>query len=175
MKVDRKQAILKERAGKAAQLAVSTETIAGMIEVVQFQLADETYAIESQYVREVYPLKDFTPLPCVPPYVFGLINVRRQILSVIDLRVLFGLPLTEKVKDEKVIILDHDKMSFAIRTDGITGVQRIAQDDIQPPLPTITGISQEFLKGITANGIVIIDGRKLLSDKQLIVEESIET
>ena len=62
------------------------------IEVVEFLLANEHYGIESHFIREVYPLKDYTPLPGVPSFVLGLVNVRGRILSVIDIKKFFDMP-----------------------------------------------------------------------------------
>ncbi len=173
MSDDRKRTILKQRAEKLAQQ--KRESLDGTsIEVIKFELAKEMYVLELQYVREIYPLKDFTRLPCVPPFVFGLINVRRRILSIIDLRIFFDLSMPQDSSDEKVIIIENKEMSFAIRTDKIVEVQSISIDTIQPPPPTLIGIRQEFLKGLTSDGMVLLDGAKLLSAQQLIVEESVE-
>ena len=62
-----------------------------MLEVVVLTLASERYAIESVYVREVHPVRDLTPLPCTPPFLAGVMNVRGDILAVYDLGILFGL------------------------------------------------------------------------------------
>ncbi|WP_068467391.1 chemotaxis protein CheW [Candidatus Protochlamydia phocaeensis] len=170
MNDNKKQDILKARARKLAQQ--EKEKQAGLaIDVIKFQLAKESYAIELKYVKEVYPLKDYARLPGVPPFVFGLINVRRRIISVIDLRVFFDLSMPQDTTGEKVIILENENMSFAIRTDKISEVLSIPLDQIQPPPPTLTGMRQEFLKGLTADGTVILDGNKLLSAPKLIVEE----
>ena len=63
--------------------------------VVEFNLAQELYAIEAIYVREVYHYKELTPLPNLPSFVKGIINVRRQIIALLDLRVFFDLPVQE--------------------------------------------------------------------------------
>ena len=47
--------------------------------------------LSPDFVREVYPLKDYTPLPCTPPFVLGLVNVRGQIISVIDIKKFFDI------------------------------------------------------------------------------------
>jgi purine-binding chemotaxis protein CheW len=65
------------------------------IEVVEFLLAHEKYGIESKCVREVYPLKELTPVPCTPSFVRSIINVRGKILSVIDIKKFFELPEDE--------------------------------------------------------------------------------
>ncbi|MDA8325786.1 MAG: chemotaxis protein CheW [Nitrospiraceae bacterium] len=62
------------------------------IDVLEFLLARERYAVESSYVREVWPLKDLTPVPCTPPFVLGIIGVRGRILSVLDLKKFLNLP-----------------------------------------------------------------------------------
>ena len=78
------QALLKARARKLAQEEIKADSDLEILDVIVFCLASETYGIESAYVREVYPLKDFTPLPGTPPFVLGIINVRGQIISVVD-------------------------------------------------------------------------------------------
>jgi purine-binding chemotaxis protein CheW len=68
------QEILKARACELAREPRRDD--AEHVEIVEFMLANERYGLESCYVREVYPLKDYTPLPCTPSFVLGLINVR---------------------------------------------------------------------------------------------------
>src|SRR5439155_26042073 len=82
----------KARARVLAQEPAETAALEERLEVIEFRLADEQYGLESAYVREVYPMKELTPLPCTPPFVLGLINLRGQILSVIDIKKFFGLP-----------------------------------------------------------------------------------
>ena len=63
-----------------------------MLELLEFRLASERYAVESRLVQEVHPLRDLTPLPCTPPFVLGIVNVRGRILPVLDLKKFFDLP-----------------------------------------------------------------------------------
>ena len=83
---DETERILRERALALAAEPGETQTLAQSIEVVEFLLAHERYAVESAYVREVYPLENLTPLPCTPAFVLGIVNLRGEIVSVIDLR-----------------------------------------------------------------------------------------
>src|SRR5262249_53998132 len=76
--------VLLQRAQALAQpLAVDTVP-SDTFDCVEFRLAHESYGIASSYVREVYPLRELTPLPGTPPFVLGIINVRGEILSVLD-------------------------------------------------------------------------------------------
>ncbi len=73
---EERQKILRTRAQTLARESEREEATQEGLEVVEFLLAYETYGVESSYVREVYPLKELTPLPCIPPFVLGIINVR---------------------------------------------------------------------------------------------------
>ncbi|MDP1939034.1 MAG: chemotaxis protein CheW, partial [Gallionella sp.] len=67
------QRILKERAQALAREAVPAEAADASIEVIEFLLAHERYAVASEHVREVYPLEELTPLPCTPAFVLGIV------------------------------------------------------------------------------------------------------
>jgi purine-binding chemotaxis protein CheW len=167
------QRILKERAQILAREAVPAEAADAGIEVIEFLLAHERYAVALEYVREVYPLEDITPLPCTPSFVLGIVNVRGEILSVIDLKKFFDLPEKGLTDLNKVIVLESRDMVFGIIADAISGVRRIQRAGIQPSLPTLTGIREDYLLGVTAERVVILDAEKLLTDEKLIVQEHV--
>ncbi|MGD0231010.1 MAG: chemotaxis protein CheW [Syntrophorhabdales bacterium] len=162
--------ILKARAHLLARAPEETKH-GEVIEVLEFLLANECYAVETQFVREVYTIKDYTPLPGTPLFILGLINVRGQIVSVIDIKKFFDMP-DKGISDlNKAVIIHDDTMEFGVLADSMLGVLRISMNEIQPPLPTLTGIREQFLKGVTPEGIVILDARKLLADKTIILNE----
>ena len=107
-----KKQLLKARARKLAQDNEKEKPAGESIEVVEFLLAYETYGIESSYVREICPLKDLTPVPCTPPFVLGIINVRGEIVSVIDMKKFFDLPEKGLTDLNKVLVLKNDRMEF---------------------------------------------------------------
>jgi purine-binding chemotaxis protein CheW len=166
--------ILRARAQALAREPREAEAARDEIEIVEFLLAYETYGVESLYVREVYPLKEFTPLPCTPPFVLGIINIHGQILSVIDLKKFFDLPEKGLTDLNKVIVVHDENMAFGLLADAILGVRAIPVGDMQASLPTLTGIREAYLKGVTGERLVILDASKLLSDQKLIVLEEVE-
>jgi purine-binding chemotaxis protein CheW len=168
---EKEKEILKARAQSLARETGRDETRAERLEVLEFLLASERYAIEISHVRETIPLKRFTPVPCAPPFVLGLINVRGRILSVIDLKKFFDLPEKGLTDLNKVIILNDGGMEFGILADVVNGVREIPLADLQPSLPTLTGIRQEYLKGVTGERLVVLDGARLLGDRKIIVHE----
>ena len=165
--------ILRERALALAAEPARTQTQDESIEVLEFLLAHEHYAVESSHVREVYPLENLTPLPCTPAFVLGIVNLRGEIVSVIDLRKFFDLPQTGLPDLNKVIVLESANMVFGILADAILGVRRIALAEIQPSLPTLTGIREKYLKGITPERTVVLDAGKLLADEDIVVQEQV--
>ena len=164
--------ILKARAQVLAQEPES-ETNTEHIEVVAFNLAYETYGIETAYVREVYPLKDLTPLPCTPSFVIGIVNVRGQVLSVIDIKKFFELPEQGLTDLNKVIIISDGDMEFGILADAIVDVRNVPLREIQPSLPTLTGIREAYLMGIATERLVMLDAAKLLADNSILVHEEV--
>jgi purine-binding chemotaxis protein CheW len=172
---EERKRILKARARELARDSENEKTIDESLEVVEFLLAYEKYGIESCYVREIHPLRELTPVPCTPPFVLGVINVRGQIISVIDIKRFFDLPERGLTDLNKVIILRNEAMEFGILADVILGVVRVPLRNLQSMLPTLTGIREEYLKGITGDRLAILDAAKLLSDEKLIVHEEVET
>ena len=166
--------ILRERALALAAEPGRTQTQDESIEVLEFLLAHEHYAVESSHVREVYPLENLTPLPCTPAFVLGIVNLRGEIVSVIDLRKFFDLPQAGLPDLNKVIVLESGNMVFGILADVILGVRRITLAEIQPSLPTLTGIRDKYLKGITPQRTVVLDAGKLLADEDIVVQEQVD-
>jgi purine-binding chemotaxis protein CheW len=167
---EERKRILRERAHMLARQPGKGQN-RDTIEVVEFMLAKERYGIESRYVREVYPLRDYTPLPCTPSFVLGLLNLRAQIISVIDIKKFFDMPEKGISDLNKVIIISEGKMIFGILADVILDVRNIAVEEIQASIPTLTGIREKFLRGITGERTVILDAAKLLADKDIVVYE----
>jgi len=170
---EEQRSIFKSRARALAQEPKQAVAAGDSLEVTEFRLASETYAIESAFVREVYPLKDLTPLPGAPPFVLGIVNVRGQILSVVDLKKFFNLPDKGIGDLNKVIILRNDKMEFGILTDAILGMHHVPLDAVQTSPPTITGIGAAYLRGVTGECVIILDTEKILSDEKIIVHEEV--
>jgi purine-binding chemotaxis protein CheW len=172
---EQKQDILRARAKHLARELLPPTAETAQLEVVEFRLAHETYGFESRFIREIYPLKELSPLPCTPPFVLGLVNVRGQLLSIIDLKKFFDLPTTGLASYSQAIILHNENMEFGVLADAVLDVRRIVRQSLQPSLPTLTGIREEFLLGITPERSIVLDAEKLLASPGMIVYEEVET
>jgi purine-binding chemotaxis protein CheW len=161
--------ILKFRAGLLAERKAPEADASDFIKLVAFRLATEIYGIELHHIRIVYPIKELTPIPGVPDFISGIINMRGEIISIVDLKKLFDLPSKGAPSHQQVIILSSPEMELGIETDRVLGVMKIRKVDIQPTLPTLAGIRAQYLRGVTGDGMVILDGEKILSDKNMVI------
>ena len=85
--------------------------------VVEFSISTEKYAIESLYIHEVFPLKALTEIPGVPDFIIGVVNVRGQIVSVVDIRRFFDLPEKGFSDLSRIIILRSPEMEYGVLAD----------------------------------------------------------
>lgn len=144
------------------------------IEVIEFLLSGERYGLEFTFVREVFPLLELTRLPCTPAFVLGIVNVRGEIVSVIDLRKFFDLPEKGLSDLNKVIILHSESMTFGILADVVVGVRSLNRDELQSSLPTLTDLREEYLLGLTQEPMTILDASRLLADSRIVVQEMVD-
>ena len=98
-------------------------------------------------------------------------NVRGQIVSVIDLKKFFNLSEKGLGELNKVIILHNDRMEFGILADIIQDTRSIAIEAIIPKPITTNGVGPEYLKGVTHDHIIILDGEKILGDKSIVIHQ----
>jgi len=171
---EEKKNILKARARALAREPDAGRTGLDQIAVVEFLLAGERYAVESAYVREVCRLIELTPLPGTPAFVLGIISVRGQIVSVIDPKRFFDLPQKGLTDLNKVILISDGTMEFGLLADAVLGVCRLFVKELQPSLPTLTGVRAEFLIGVSSDHLVVLDAKKLLSDPGMVVNSKEE-
>jgi purine-binding chemotaxis protein CheW len=161
--------ILSERARKNAYRHSEQPPQGETLLVVTFRLIPERYCIGSAFVTEVLPLKEITPIPGVPPFVLGVMNVRGKIISVINLKKFFNLKETGITESNKIIVVKQNHMEFGIVTDVITGTCALILSTLSAPPVTLNHIGAEYVKGVTPDGLILLDIVAILNDKSLII------
>ncbi len=167
--------ILQARAQALARPPPSAPAAGTVLELLEFRLAAERYALESRHVQEVHPLRELTPLPCTPPFILGIVNVRGRILPVIDLKKFFELPERGVTDLHRIILVRGQGLEVGLLADVIIGVRSVAAETLQPSLPTLTGIRADYLKGISEERLVVLDLDRLLADPKIIVHEDVDS
>ena len=171
MSAQKVQAILEER---ARALAKVTEVKTGeTLRVVVFSLTNETYGIPTDYVREVQPLREVTPVPCTPGFVVGVINIRGSIYSAIDIRDFLGVPKRETTDLTKVILVNAAGLEVGILADDVAGEMSVPLAEIRPPLATHAGVKEEYTQGVTKDMLIILNLEALMRDERMIVHEEV--
>ena len=163
--------LLKKRAIEMGREPDQDTSGSNFVDIISFSLADETYGLETEFVDEVFQLKEFTPLPGVSSHILGVVNVRGQILAIVDLKVFFNLPFKGIGELDKVIILRNNQMEFGILADTVYGTQSIDIKEIMSVPQTVGGIGGTFTKGVTKEHLIILNGEALLMEKNLVINE----
>lgn len=168
---EQKQAILKERAEVLAQTPITASKRENQVDVLEFTIAGERFAVEAKYVREANKLSGVTALPCTPPFVLGLINFRGQIIALLDLREFLELKRrdTEQL-DLQVVVLQNEHIQSGFAVDEIIGISSIPERELQSPTQLVSAAVAPLLKGVRLDQLSLIDVEKLFADPRLVVE-----
>ena len=167
-------AILERRARELSRPpAVDAAKGDDLVEALTFRLGRETYALPVKYVREVRPLEQLTPMPCTPEFVGGVMNLRGNILSLVDLRKFLNVE-QEGISDlMSVIVVEAAGLEVGIMTNRVDEVILLPLADLKPASSAVSGIGAEYIKGITAQALVLLDLEAILTDERMIIEEDI--
>ena len=165
--------LLRERAQALARVPQPPATDS-RLELLEFGLASERYALESRYVQEVHPLRELTPLPCTPAFLVGIVNVRGRIVPVLNLKKFFDLPERGLTDLHRIIVVRGHELELGLLADVIIGIRSVAAESLQPSLPTLTGIRAEYLRGIGEGRLVVLAVERILRDPKIIVHEEVE-
>jgi purine-binding chemotaxis protein CheW len=163
--------ILRERAALLARPGASAAPRADTLELLEFRLAGERYAVETRFVAEVHPLRDLTPLPGTPPFIRGIVNLRGRILAVYDLKEFFGLPAQGVTDLHRIVVVDGGDFEIGLLADVVTGVRELSRAALSPPLPTLSAVAAEYLKGVSEDRLIVLDLARLLSDPRIVVND----
>jgi purine-binding chemotaxis protein CheW len=165
--------ILKQRAAVLARAPQAKPDARSSFSILEFELGCERYAIDPAYAREVCLLKTLTMVPCTPPFVLGVVNLRGRILSVIDILKFLGLAERGLAELNRIVVVHYMGLEVGLLADKINGFRSIAAADLQPPVLTQTGLRRDLLKGIVHDRVAVLDLPKLLSDQALIVHQEV--
>ncbi len=167
LSAEAEKALLKQRAKQCAAEPAAETAAQETIEVLAFALGEEQHAFELRWVHEVCPMRELTRVPCTPAYVAGIINLRGEIRTVLDLGAFFGLPPKPPGELDKIIIVQAGEVQVGVLADDILGVRTIRVAALQTSLPTLTGVRAEGLRGITPDHLAILDPGVLFSPERI--------
>lgn len=163
-------AIMAERARALARVPIASPDSDEILEVMVIRMAQERFAIETRFIHEVYRVGDITPVPGGPDFLVGVTNMRGEVLSVLDLRNFFGIPADPK-KRPQILVLGTDRPEFGMLVDEVHEVITVRIDEIAEAPGSVQGVSREYLRGVTEDVMLILNGDVLLADERLYMDE----
>jgi purine-binding chemotaxis protein CheW len=148
---------------RARELARPIESVSRgpRLELVTFALSNEVYAVESRYVLEVFRLRELVPLPGAPPPVFGMTVWRGDLLTILDLRSVLGLPVAALDDLSRVLVLGAERASFGVLADAVRDLMTIAASEVREP-PAGTSAKRDYLRGVTPDAVLVLEGQRLV-------------
>jgi purine-binding chemotaxis protein CheW len=157
-----------------ATLEPSTSTTAHGGKYLTFALGKEEYGLEILKVREIIGWMDITALPRTPAYVKGVVNLRGQVIAVIDLRTKFAMEPAARTDQTCIIVVEithaERKLSTGIIVDRVSEVLEIPGDNIEPAPTFGTSIDTDFILGMGKVGEsvkILLDINKVLSSAEV--------
>tara|TARA_R110001583_G_scaffold50189_9_gene156652 strand:+ start:13723 stop:14211 length:489 start_codon:yes stop_codon:yes gene_type:complete len=136
---------------------------------VTFLLDNETYGINVMQVQEILRYSEIAAVPGAPDYVIGIINLRGNVVTVIDTRARFGLMPADITDNSRIVIIEAEKQVIGILVDSVAEVVYLKKSEMEPAPHVGTEESAQFIQGVCNrdNGLLIlVDLNKLLSDDE---------
>ena len=150
---------------------------------VTFSLADELFGVEVSRAREILSLTPLTKVPQTPAYLLGVINLRGQVVPVVDMRLKLGLPAAEETEDTCIIVIevqvDGEAIVVGALADAVREVLEVRDDQIEPPPRLGTKLNTEFINGmgkVDEQFMILLNIDRVFSSEELtFVQDVTET
>lgn len=140
-----------------------------VLQWVTYKLEEETYGINVMQVQEVLRYTEIAPVPGAPSYVLGIINLRGNVVTVIDTRARFGLMSAEVTDNSRIVIIEAEKQVIGILVDSVAEVVYLRSSEIDSAPNIGTEESAKFIQGVSNREgelLILVDLNKLLSDDE---------
>jgi purine-binding chemotaxis protein CheW len=150
------------------------------VQVVSFKLGPEEYGVDIAQVQEINRMVAVTNVPRAPVFMEGVINLRGQLIPIIDLRTRFGMPRAEHTKNTRIVVTEISSKRVGMVVDSVSEVLRLPLDAIEPAPDMITGVDTEYIRGvgkIDDRLIILLDLAKIVtgSEKRELETADVET
>ena len=140
-----------------------------VLQWVTFNLGEETYGVNVMQVREVLRYSEIAPVPGAPSYVLGIINLRGNVVTVIDTRSRFGLYPSDVTDNTRIVIIETEQQVIGILVDSVAEVVYLRASEIDKTPNVGTDESSRFIQGVSHRDgelLILVDLNKLLTNDE---------
>lgn len=140
-----------------------------ILQWVIFRLENESYGINVMQVQEVLRYTEVAPVPGAPEYVLGIINLRGNVVTVIDTRLRFALDTAETTDQTRIVIIEAENQVIGILVDAVAEVVYLRQSEIETTPNVGNEESAKFIQGVCHKNdelLILVDLEKLMSDEE---------
>ena len=140
-----------------------------VLQWVTFSLDGETYGINVMQVQEVQNYTEIAPVPGAPGYVLGIINLRGNVVTVIDTRQRFGLPVGEITDNTRIVIIEADQNVVGVLVDSVAEVVYLHQSEIESAPKAGNEESARFIQGVCNKNdklLILVELEKMLTERE---------
>ncbi len=140
-----------------------------VLQYVTFRLAQETYGINVMMVQEVLRYSEIAPVPGAPDYVLGIINLRGNVVTVIDTRQRFGLDASDVSDSTRIMIIEADQQVVGIMVDSVAEVVYLKQSEIETAPNVGNEETGKFIQGVCNKNnelLILVELNKLMSEEE---------
>jgi purine-binding chemotaxis protein CheW len=141
-----------------------------ILQWVTFQLGDETFGVNVMQVQEVLRVTEIAPVPGAPDYVLGIINLRGNVVTVLDTRKRFGMPPQDPGESSRILIIESADNVVGILVDSVSEVVYLRGSEIEPAPNVGNEESSRFIQGVCNRNeqlLILVDLNKLLTEDEL--------
>ncbi len=139
------------------------------VQVATFRLGSEEYGVDISQIQEIIRMVEITRVPRTPEFVEGVINLRGQLIPIIDLRKRFGMDRVEPTKNSRIIVSDIGTKRIGMIVDSASEVLTIPLDSIEQAPEIVAGLDADYLQGVGKMGerlIILLDLTMVISGAQ---------
>ncbi len=138
-----------------------------VMQLVTFRLDDETYGINVMHVQEVLRVSEIAPVPGSDSWVLGIINLRGNVVTVIDTRLRFGLPTIEMSDSSRIVIIDANAQAMGILVDSVAEVVELPESEVEIAPVVNNDDSSRYILGVASRQedlLIVVDVNKMLDE-----------
>lgn len=140
-----------------------------IVQWVTFHLENEKYGIKVMQVQEVLRMTEIAPVPGAPHFVLGIINLRGNVVTVIDTRRRFGLPDVENDDETRIVIVEANNNVVGILVDSVAEVVDLRMSEVETAPNVGNDESSKYIQGVSSRDdelLILVDVNKLLSEEE---------